>query len=115
MGHHDALENAQAMRWSALQPLLVAEGIDNLLLLTEAASPAGVEVAAHCRLLLAQPRELLDPPPLLTGNDLLAQGIPAGPEYRTLLERLRAAQLDREVGSKAEALAMVEKWRGVSG
>ena len=41
--------------------------------------PAGSEAAAYCRSLLAQPREVLDPPPLLTGDDLLAHGVPAGP------------------------------------
>ena len=39
--HHAALLDAQAMRWSMLQPLLVAEGIDDLLALTEAGSSAG--------------------------------------------------------------------------
>ncbi len=48
-----ALADARAMRWSALQPLLVAEGIDDLLALIEAASPAGAEAAAYCRSLLA--------------------------------------------------------------
>ena len=100
------------MRWSELQPLLVAEGIDDLLTLVEAASPAGAEAAAHCRRLLAQPRETLDPPPLLTGDDLLASGIPSGPQYKMLLERIRAAQLDGEVRTKEEALAMVESSEG---
>ena len=110
--NHAALENARTMRWSQLQPLLVAEGIDDLVALSEAASPANAAAAAYCRSLLGQPREMLDPPPLLTGNDLLAHGIPSGPEYKTLLQRIRAAQLDGEVRTKAEALAMVEKWRG---
>jgi poly(A) polymerase len=108
--HHAALLDAATMRWSILQPLLVAEGIDDLLLLTEATSPAGAAAAAHCRSLLAQPRAVLDPPPLLTGDDLLAQGIPPGPQYRTFLERLRAAQLDGIIHDKVEALGVVEKW-----
>jgi tRNA nucleotidyltransferase/poly(A) polymerase len=108
--HHAALLGAPTMPWSVLQPLLVAEGIDDLLALLEAASPAGAEAAAHCRALFAQPRAVLDPPPLLTGDDLLAHGIPAGPQYKTLLERVRVAQLDGELHNQAEALAMVEKW-----
>jgi poly(A) polymerase len=105
--HHAALEDAVAMPWSKLQPLLVAEGIDDLLTLVEAASPAGAEAAAHCRQLLAQPREKLDPPPLLTGDDLRNSGIPPGPQYRMMLERARAAQLDGLVRTKGEALALV--------
>ncbi len=108
--HRTALEDAPAMRWSALQPLLVAEGIDDLLTLMEAASPTAGGAVAYCRGLLAQPREALDPPPLLTGDDLLAHGLPSGPRYRSLLQRIRAAQLDGEIRTKEEALAMVEKW-----
>jgi poly(A) polymerase len=107
-----AMEGAQTSRWSLLQPLLIAEGIGDLLKLAEARSPAGAETAAYVRARLAQPRDVLDPSPLLTGNDLLARGVPAGPEYRTLLQRVRAAQLDGEVHTKDEALAMVDKWRG---
>ncbi len=113
--HRAALDDAPAMRWSVLQPLLVAEGIDDLLRLVEAASPAAAGGRGPLPALLGQPRQVLDPPPLLTGDDLLAQGIPSGPQYRSLLERLRAAQLDGEVRTKEEALAMVEKWRVESG
>jgi poly(A) polymerase len=113
--HHAALLEARAMRWSMLQPLLIAEGIDDLLALTEASSSAGAAAAAHCRSLLAQPRAVLDPPPLLTGDDLLAHGIPSGPQYKTLLQRVRAAQLDGAIHDKIEALAMVEQWIAESG
>ncbi len=115
VSHHAALRDAPGMRWSILQPLLVAEGIDDLLALTEAGSAAGAAAAAHCRSLLAEPRTVLDPPPLLTGDDLLAQGIPAGPQYKTLLQWVRAAQLDGAMHTKAEALAMVETWIAESG
>ena len=107
--NHAALMAAQTVQWSMLQPLLTAEGIDDLLKLTEAASPAGIEAVLHCRKLLEQPRDVLDPPPLLTGDDLLIHGIPSGPQYKTLLQRIRAAQLDGAIRNKAEALAMVEK------
>ncbi len=113
--HHASLLAARTMSWSVLQPLLVAEGIDDLLAIMEAASPAGAEAAAYCRALLTQPRAVLDPPPLLTGDDLLAHGIPAGPLYKILLDRVRVAQLDGELHNQAEALTMVEKWIVESG
>jgi len=109
VGHQAALCDAPAMAWSKLQPILIAEEIDDLLALIEARGAA--EAAAHCRGLLAQPREVLDPPPLLDGNDLLAHGIPSGPRFTTLLQRVRAAQLDGEIRNQKEALAMVEKWQ----
>ena len=107
--HHAALNDAETIRWSALQPILLSEGIEDLLTLMEASSPQGAEAAAHCRRLLERPRERLDPPPLVSGNDLAAFGIPSGPQYKTLLQRVRDAQLDEEVRSKEEALAMVRK------
>jgi len=110
--HYRSLDNARTMRWSALQPLLIAEGIDDLLALCEARAPAGVEETAYCRMLLKKSRDALDPPPFVTGDDLAALGIPPGPEYRTLLDRLRAAQLDGEIHSKTEALALADRWRG---
>ncbi|HUT10932.1 MAG TPA: CCA tRNA nucleotidyltransferase [Thermoguttaceae bacterium] len=103
-----ALENARSMRFSALQPLLVAEGIEDLLALHDALA-LDSEAAAYCRSLLAQPREVLDPPPLLTGDDLIEHGISPGPRFRDLLQRVRDAQLDEEIRTKEEALAMVDR------
>jgi poly(A) polymerase len=113
--NHDALQGVQTMRWSALQPLLTAEGIADLLALAKAVSPAGAAAAAYCRQLLAQPPELLDPRPLVTGDDLQAIGIPPGPDYQFLLQRIRDAQLDGDVRSKTQALAKVSQWRGERG
>ncbi len=112
--HRGALRDARAVRWSQLQPLLVAEGVNDLIALEEAVSLAASGDTSHvawCRSLLAQPREVLDPPPLLTGDDLLRHGVPPGPEYRALLQRVRDAQLDGEVHTKAEALELVDRLR----
>ncbi|MHC4180976.1 MAG: CCA tRNA nucleotidyltransferase [Planctomycetota bacterium] len=108
VGHRSALADARSMPWSQLQPILISEGIEDLLALHEAASPGSGEVA-YCRSLLEQPREALDPPPLLTGDDLLAHGVPSGPKYRTLLRRARDAQLDGEIHTNEEALALVDR------
>jgi tRNA nucleotidyltransferase/poly(A) polymerase len=110
--HHAALEHCRTMRWSALQPILIAEGIGDLLALAEAVSPAGAEATAYCRTLLAQPREALDPPPLVTGDDLLTLGIRPGPRYKILLQQIRDGQLDGEIHTKDEALALAEEGRG---
>jgi len=104
--NHASLENARSTRFSALQPLLVAERIEDLLALHDALA-LDPEGSAYCRLLLAQPREMLDPPPLLTGDDLIERGFSPGPRFGDLLERIRNAQLDKEIRTRAEALAMV--------
>jgi tRNA nucleotidyltransferase/poly(A) polymerase len=109
-----ALAGARAKPWSALQPLLICEGIEDLLAWHEAmAAAAGDsaagEEAAYCRSLLAQPPDVLDPPPLLTGDDLLAHGVPAGPRFRPLLQQVRDAQLDGRIGTSAEAVTLVDR------
>lgn len=107
-----ALRQARQMRWSALQRLLVADGIEDLLLLEEATMLARSADASHvawCRSLVEQPREVLDPPPLLTGDDLVAHGLEPGPVYRMLLERVRDAQLDGEIHDRAGALELVDR------
>ena len=87
---------------------MVAEGIEELLALEEATvlgRGGDTSHVAWCRSLLQQPREVLDPPPLLTGDDLLRHGVPAGPIYRVLLEEVRRAQLDGEIHSPEERLS----------
>jgi poly(A) polymerase len=94
---------------------LISEGIGDLLAMEEAAAQAAGRDASHvdwCRSLLTQPREVLDPPPLLTGDDLLRHGIRPGPVYRVLLQRIREAQLDGVVRSPEEALELADQLEG---
>ncbi len=112
--HQSALLDARQMPWSKLQKLLIAEGSDELLRLHEAVAKATNTPTAHvehCRALLTMPREQLDPPPLVTGNDLIAHGVRRGKLYPKLLGAVRDAQLDKQVASKAEALALVDRLR----
>jgi len=45
------------------------------------------------------------PPPLLTGRDLMAHGIPAGPRLGAMLREIQSLQLERALGTRDEALA----------
>jgi poly(A) polymerase len=99
----------QTMKWSALQPILIHEGINDLLELMEASSPEGDEAATYCLNKLLQPQEVLDPPPLITGEDLLEMGIPQGPQYRKILEKIRIMQLDRQICTRDKAKEIIEK------
>jgi len=104
--HCAALREAHNVPWSTLQKVIVADGMAELLALDEArvlAAGGDTSHVAWCRSLLQQPREVLDPPPLLTGDDLLRHGVPAGPIYRVILEEVRRAQLDGEIHSQEEA------------
>lgn len=53
----------------------------------------------------------LKPTPLLRGADLLALGIPAGPEVKRLLEAVRIAQWNEQISSKDEAIQLVDELR----
>ena len=101
-----ALAGAPAARWSKIQPLLAHEWAAALVALHEVASPDGAEEAAWCREWLAWPRERLDPPPLATGDDLRAAGLRPGPAFKHILQGVRDAQLDGEISTKEEAIAL---------
>jgi len=58
-----------------------------------------------------QHEEIVAPPPLLTGHDLIALGISPGPELGRWLERLREAQVAAEIQTRAEAQAFIEEKR----
>ena len=73
---------------------------------------ADLGAPSPAREVLRHYRDVLRPtPPLLTGDDLRAMQIPPGPAYRTLLQGLRAAQLDGEVPTREEAEAWVRAHR----
>jgi poly(A) polymerase len=115
--HHGRLRNAAQQPWSVVQPLLIESGAAELVALHEAEGVAhGGEMAAaalqdalFCREKLALPTTELDPPALITGNDLLAHGVPKGAIYKRLLAGVRAAQLDQKISSRDAALMLVDK------
>ena len=117
VAEQNSLLRAREARWSRLQRLLVTEGIEDLVGLHAAiaeASGKSLDDIDYCRQLLRQPRDVLDPPPLISGDDLIALGIPRGPDYHRLLEAVRDAQLDKEIETKDEGLKLVNRLRGQS-
>ena len=55
------------------------------------------------------PPELLDPAPLVFGGDIEALGVSKGPVFAELLNGVRQAQLDEEVNSRDEGLALLRQ------
>jgi tRNA nucleotidyltransferase/poly(A) polymerase len=111
--HRTALAGARSMRWSKLQPTLVHPWAESLAALHEAAAPQGPDEAAWCRQRMAQPREVLDPPPLVTGDDLCRQGLRPGRKFKTILQAVRDAQLDGEIATQKEALWLAMELSGL--
>ena len=114
LGAADA-DSLAARPWSQVQPWLAHADAFLLadLLRARAANDAGP--ASGARWItdrLGLPREILDPPPLVGGADLLTAGVPAGPVLGRLLAAVRAEQLDGRVASREAALEWVDRARG---
>ncbi len=113
---HQYLCEAPSMRPSRLKPILVHPGIGELLALHRADSLASDRSIAHvefCEKMLREtPPEELNPLPLLTGNDLIALGWEQGPQFKTVLDAVREAQLEGTIKSREEAIRMAqETWK----
>ncbi|SFI66272.1 poly(A) polymerase [Planctomicrobium piriforme] len=63
-------------------------------------------------LLKAIPSDELDPPPLVTGRDLLARGLKSGPKFKDWLNAIRDAQLNGEIRTQGEAFALLGRLLG---
>jgi len=110
--HWLQLTRAASLPWSQIQPLLAHPDAPLALDLAEAAAGHEQIGLVVCRQRLAWPREQLDPPPLLDGNDLRGLGLKPGPEFARLLAGVRAAQLDGELGEREAALEWVREKSG---
>ena len=55
-----------------------------------------------------QPERVVQPTPLLNGHDLVAMGVPQGPEIGHLLENLREAQATGEVADQKTVIAFIQ-------
>lgn len=96
--------------WSEMQPWLAHDDAFALADLLRARADHGLgsrEAAAWVTAQLTRPRAELDPPPLLTGRDLMEAGIPEGKGVGKLLAELRAKQLDGEITRREAAIAWV--------
>jgi poly(A) polymerase len=118
--HQAALFEAPQQKPHHWRPLLAEPAAGELIALHRAEALAcggfrleAVEMCAHW--LREWPPEKLNPPPLLRGSDLLALGIPAGPQIKWLLELVRQAQWDDQIQTKEQALAWVQQqWHQVT-
>lgn len=113
---HMGYINLPKMRESTLRRFLAHENIDEELELHrvdcasshrhmdnyELANRRLSEFRAEC------PKDNL-PPPLVTGDDLIAMGLPPGPRFRRLLTAVQDAQLEGQVRNRDEALDLLKR------
>ncbi len=110
--HYHSLDRAPENPWSTVQPVLVDPRIDQLVNLLEARAQcnwASEDVLRWIEEKRRIDRAVLDPPPLLTGNDLIERGVPRGPIYGRLLHQVRCAQLDGQISTKEQAIDLVDR------
>ena len=110
---HQYLGEAKRLREAKLKRTLAEPGIEELLALHRAdalASTGDPQHVDYCWYYLEhQPSGPINPPPLLTGHDLVRHGLKPGPQFAVLLDRVREAQLDGQIQSKREALEWVDR------
>ncbi|MBI3862618.1 MAG: CCA tRNA nucleotidyltransferase [Planctomycetia bacterium] len=108
VAHRGALAGAPGWPPHRLKRLLAERLIVELLALERACALArneGLHDVEFCeQYLRTTPASEINPPPLITGDDLLAMGLVPGPKFKEILERVRDAQLDGLVTTRDEAL-----------
>jgi poly(A) polymerase len=107
VNHLPIVRNATNLPWPQLQRVLIHDGAEEIVKLAEASDGEYSPAVALCREKLALEADVLNPSPLITGEDLIATGLKPGPMFAELLEQVRDAQLLGHISSKDEALAMV--------
>ncbi len=110
--HCGSLDSAETGHWPDIQRLLVSEGAADLVDLLAARVAIGLAEQSSlefCRQRLAWPADRLNPLPLITGDDLVSHGLPPGKNFKHLLAAARDAQLQGEVSTREQALALVDR------
>lgn len=112
VGHQSALSHPQTLPLSRLKRLLASPHADDLLKFLRADVTAGrrdpTDIDFLESFVATTPREEIDPPEWLTGDDLIRMGGRPGPAFKSLLEQVRDAQLEGRIASRDEALSLAK-------
>lgn len=113
VANRSALVAVTAMKNSVLFPILSHPGSGDLVRLHAAEAAANgddlVAVEFCQNLLRTRTPEELNPKPLLTGDDLQTLGLSPGPLFKKLLDAVRVGQLDGELATREDAVALVRR------
>lgn len=111
--HRTSLQGAPQFKLAQLKRLLAHENCPYLFELVHAdltSQKLPLQDLEFCRQYRDHtPTEVLNPPPLITGNDLIAHGIQSGPAFKELLTRIQDAQLEESIHTHEEALALLAR------
>jgi poly(A) polymerase len=109
--HHLRFKDLPRMKRSTQMRFLRMEGFEEHLELHRLDCLASHGDLSHYelarKLLLETPPEAVRPAPLLTGDDLIAQGYRPGPQFKQMLQAVEDAQLDGKLHDREGALRLV--------
>lgn len=113
--HQSDLDDAACQSLAPLKRKLSHPYRDDLLQLMEAdcrARSTSMESVEFCQdFLVKTPAEEINPPLLISGDDLVALGMKPGPRFKLVLDKVRDAQLNLEILSRDQAIEMaVAEW-----
>ncbi len=109
--HHQDLDNAEDLPLHVLKTRLTHVSRDLLLEWTRIRAvqkhgkPVDYEFCSEY--LKLTPQERLDPPPCVSGADLISAGCRPGPDFSEMLARVRRAQLDEQISTRDEGLELL--------
>ena len=115
LAEESLIRSSRQAHWPQLQRVLVAPRVEELLAYCQAVAlvtDGHAQEIDYCREKLALPAAELNPPPLITGDDLKQLGLPPGPAYRDLLEAARDAQLEKRITTRDDAFELVKQRLG---
>ncbi|MCH9034038.1 MAG: CCA tRNA nucleotidyltransferase [Planctomycetes bacterium] len=105
----------ESLELADVKQLMGGDAWDDLVLLLEADLRARDEsldsVEALRRRAKSVAPENVAPPPLLTGNDLLAMGVEPGPEFGHIIDAAYRAQRNEDIATKEDALDLARRMR----
>lgn len=112
LSSQDKLQMASQAAWSAIQPLMISSWIEpaiDLLSLRVAIGESTENQVDWLRQALSLPSSKLNPPVLVTGQDLIANGLKPGPKFKDLLQQVRDMQLDGVLVEAQQAIEFIRQ------
>ena len=113
LAHQDDLADAPNLQLAELKRLMAASHIENLIELGRVerlANNTPMGPVMFCEEYIRNtPTAIINPPPLISGDDLIALGLQPGSQFRDLLETIRDAQLNEAIFTRQEAHELLNR------
>ncbi len=113
VGHYRQLDHAAEMSLAKFKKLMAHNRFQDLLALHRAvclAENRSIEANDGSRQRCeAIPADEVAPPPLVTGEDMIREGLQPGPIFKEILDQLYDAQLNKEITARDQALNQLRK------